>query len=317
MIKIDRKDIQLISKHSNWSEESVEKLLKGNVYNDTASWKKLLQLFFISLGVCFATAGIIFFFAYNWADLDKFIKIGMIEGLILISILFVLTSKINAISKDIILTGASILVGVLFAVFGQVYQTGANAYDFFLGWTLCISIWVIVSNFAALWLIYLVLINTSFVLYAEQVADHWSVIFVITVLFILNTTFLLIAKGLPIFSNNMNTPQWFTNTIALAAVSLATLGISIGIHDKFKTPLLFLILSAIIAYTGGLIYGSKQKSLFYLSLISFSLIIIISALFIKVSDQKGMFLFVCIFIIAAVTLVIRQLIDLQKKWTNE
>jgi hypothetical protein len=115
----------------------------------------------------------------------------------------------------------------------------------------------------------------------------------------------------------MKAPLWFTNTIALAAVSLATMGISIGIFDKFKTPILLLILTAIAAYAGGLIYGSKQKSLFYLSLIFFSLIIIISALFIKMSHEEGMFLFVCIFIIAAVTFVIRQLIDLQKKWTNE
>ncbi len=74
MEKIEREDIQIIARHSNWSEKSIDKILKKNIYNDKESWNKFLRLFFISLGVGFTTAGIIFFFAYNWADLHKFIK---------------------------------------------------------------------------------------------------------------------------------------------------------------------------------------------------------------------------------------------------
>ena len=185
MTKIEREDIQIISRHSNWSEESIDKVLKQEIYSNKESWQKFLRLFFISLGISFTTAGIIFFFAYNWTDLHKFIKIGLIESLIVITTLIVLISKISLDIKNIILTGTSILVGVLFAVFGQIYQTGANAYDFFLGWTMFIALWVAISNFAPLWLVFIVLINTTLILYSQQVAHNWSEVFVFTLLFII------------------------------------------------------------------------------------------------------------------------------------
>ena len=164
MTKIDREDIHIIGRHSNWKQESIDTLLKQEIYSNQIAWQKFLKLFFISLGVGFTTAGILFFFAYNWADLHKFVKIGLVEGLITTTTLIVLFSKLNSDIKNIILTGASILVGVLFAVFGQIYQTGANAYDFFLGWTVFITLWVAISNFAPLWFIFIILnIETKFV----------------------------------------------------------------------------------------------------------------------------------------------------------
>ena len=58
-------------------EQDIEQTLKTHVYHDPSSWLRFLKLFFMSLGVGFTTAGIIFFFAYNWADLHKFVKLGL------------------------------------------------------------------------------------------------------------------------------------------------------------------------------------------------------------------------------------------------
>jgi uncharacterized membrane protein len=142
----------------------MDRILKEQVYNDKDAWSKFLRLFLISLGVGFTTAGIIFFFAYNWADLHKFIKIGLVEGVVIATALAAVYSRIPSDIRNILLTGASILVGVLYAVFGQIYQTGANAYDLFLGWTLFITLWVLISNFAPLWLVFIILINTTVLL---------------------------------------------------------------------------------------------------------------------------------------------------------
>ena len=169
MINIQREDIHIISRHSNLTEHEVEKSLHEHAYSDKKMWQKFLQLFILSLGIGFTVSGIIFFFAYNWADLHKFVKIGIVEGLLIATILVMLITKTTDNIKNIILTGASVLVGVLFAVFGQIYQTGANAYDFFLGWTIFITLWVLISNFASLWLVYRVLINSTFVFYSQQV----------------------------------------------------------------------------------------------------------------------------------------------------
>ena len=314
---MNREDIQIISRHSNWSEDGVEQALKEQVYNDAAAWRKFLQLLFITLGVGFTTAGIIFFFAYNWADLHKFIKIGLVEGLLIATTLVVLFSKISLPIKNVILTGASVLVGILFAVFGQVYQTGANAYDFFLGWTIFIALWVIVSNFAPLWLLFLILLNTTLVLYSEQVARGWSEMFVLNLLFLLNAAFLIVPILLSTFRTAIKVPAWFSNVVALAVVSLATIGITIGIFDDRKTAFWVLVFSTLVLYIAGVLYGLKARIGFYLAVIGFSLIFIISALLIKISDDEAMFLLVTLFIVASVTLVIMSLIALQKKWSHE
>lgn len=313
---MDRNDIHIISRHSNWSEKGIDKALKEKVYSDSKSWKEFLNLFFISLGVGFTVSGIIFFFAYNWTDLHKFAKMGLIEGLIVLTTSAILFSKLNLNVKNILLTGTSVIVGVLIAVFGQIYQTGANAYDFFLGWTLFISLWVVISNYPPLWLVFLTLINTTFVLYSQQVASDWSEVFVFSSLFLFNSLVLVAVHFLLKFRIDIKIPTWFTSLLGLAAILFSTIGIIIGIFDKHQTSFILLLLLSIIAYGAGLVYGFKTKNGFYLSIIPFSIIVIISALLIKISEGAAMFFIVSLFIIVSVTLLIKGLFDIQKKWND-
>lgn len=295
------------------SEAAVDRLLQQHVYNKKTAWQQFFRIFIISLGIGFAVAGIVFFFAYNWADLHKFVKIGLTQGLLVATTIVAILPNINQHIRNIILTGASVLVGVLFAVFGQIYQTGANAYDFFLGWTIFITIWVLVSKFSPLWLLYLILINTTFVLYAEQVANNWSELFVCALLFSINTAALICS----IYFGKQNISNWFLNTVALACAGYATFGMVIGIFEPYQTSFIILIVLTSIVYALGIWYGLTMKKSFYLAVIPFSLIIICSAILIKISDGQSMFLLVSMFIIGTVTLAIKWLIDLQKKWANE
>lgn len=315
MSKINREDIQIISSHSNWSISSVEKALQDNVYNSSGSWKKFLKLILLVLGIGFSVAGIIFFFAYNWAHLNKFAKIGIVQSLIIITTALAIIPRSSQAMKNIFLTGASVLIGVLFAVFGQIYQTGANAFDFFLAWTICITIWVLVSGFAPLWLIWIALMNTVIVLYSQQVANTWRETDVLVLLTILNALILLSSLFLNWSKTKIHI--WFTNTIALAVVSFSTIGICIGIFDKFHPSFAIQLLVTAILYISGFFYGIRNKRAFYLSVIPFSLIIIIATLLIKISDNEWMFLLASLFIIGSVTFLIIKLIGLQKTWANE
>lgn len=315
MQKINREEIHIVSRHSNCTSTEIQKILKKNIYSNTSSWKKFLQIFFISLGICFITAGILFFFAYNWEELNKFYKIGIIEVLIIITTLIVLFSRIKELFKNIILTGASILVGVLFAVFGQIYQTGANAYDFFLGWTIAITLWVFISNFAPLWLVFLTLINTTIIFYSQQVASDWQDLFFLLLLFILNTLFLISSIYVSKIRQTVH-QTWFTNLIALAACFIATIGISAGIFEDADTSFISLLLIVLLSYSLGIWYGHLSKNIFYFAIIAFSGIIMFTSLLIQISSQEAMIFLISLFIIASVTGTIKLLIDLQKKWNN-
>ncbi len=122
-------------------------------------------------GATLILAGVIFFFAYNWSAMGRFIKLGLVEAGIIACVLAAHKIGRGSLSGKILLTSAAVLVGVLLAVFGQIYQTGADAYELFVGWAVLILGWVVISDFAALWLLWLVLVNTAAILYWQQVAS--------------------------------------------------------------------------------------------------------------------------------------------------
>jgi hypothetical protein len=122
---------------------------------------------------------------------------------------------------------------------------------------------------------------------------------------------------IPRFRNGIHIPVWFTNTLALAVVTFSTIGICLGIFGQYEPSLLWLIILSAIAYAAGIKYGLDNKRAFYLSIIPFSLIIIISALLIEISSGEWMFLLVSLFVVASVTFLVMKLIGFQKKWAHE
>ncbi len=311
---MDRNNIEIISRHSNWSVDGVSKALSNHVYSGKNAWQRFLAVLFLGLGVSFSTAGVIFFFAFNWDSLHRFTKLGLIEGLVVLVFLCLFFIKANPLVKKTMLVGASVLVGVLWAVFGQVYQTGANAYDFFLVWTLSIAVWSFVSHFAPQWVAFIALINITLILYSEQVAHDWDGALLFLLLFGINSLFLLAFLILPRFTKLQAHPSWFTNLLAVAVATIGTVGVSGGVFEKTTLLAVLLLLSTLVLFGAGIWFGLKTKSLFYLSIIPFGLIIIFCAFLLNISDDAGMLFAIGVFIIASISLLIKALLGLQKKW---
>ncbi len=314
---ISQEDVHIISRNSDWNENDVSKTLQQHVYNNKQSWIKFLALFFLSLGVGFIVVGILFFFAYNWSDLHKFIKIGLIEMLIVSLVLVTVYSKIKELFKNILLTGATMLVGVLFAVFGQIYQTGANAYDFFLGWTMAVSIWVFVANFSVLWLFYIGLINLTFGLYIDQASLDLPEMMIFSLFILGNFTFFIIALYLRRLGNSIS--NWFTNILALFIIGLVTIALSSGIFNSREEYFFIIVLISVVLYTLGFYYGRKTKQLLYLTIIPLSLLTV-STIFLVEKTHLGdflMFLFIGVYIVGGTTLIVKMLMTFQKKWKDE
>jgi len=321
---IYRDDIHLVSRHSNWAKAGVEKMLQARVYSDVPAWQQFLRIFFMGVGVAFTTAGILFFFAYNWADLHKFAKIGIVEGLLVAVVGVVLFTKLHDTTKNILLAGASVMVGVLFAVYGQIYQTGANAYDFFLGWTIFVTLWVAVSGFAPLWLLWIVLINTTGVFYSQQVAREMPEMLLLLLFLLVNAAFLLLSAALPLLNARIKVPVWFSNVLALAVAYLATFGMILWVSglgsntpwDKNDAYPPVIAGIAAVLYAAGLWHGWKRKNAFFLAVVPFCILLVVAAGLLRLSDDMGMLLFISLFIIGGVTMIIRNLIHLSKKTTN-
>ena len=149
-------------------------LSRQALYANKKEWNRFLSIFLLAVGIGFTVSGIIFFFAYNWNDLPKFAKLGIVEVLLVSSVLLTVFTRWSRLVKQILLTGATFLIGTLFAVFGQIYQTGADAYDLFLGWTLFTILWAVAARFAPLWLTFIGLLCTTIWLYNIQIASRGS-----------------------------------------------------------------------------------------------------------------------------------------------
>src|SRR5690606_9455064 len=275
-----------------------------------------LKYALLALGIGFFAAGVIFFFAYNWDELDKFSKLGLVQMIVIVVCVIALLPKLTPNTRKILLTGASLLVGVMFSVFGQIYQTGADAYDFFLAWTLFIGIWVLISNFPPLWILFLGLVNTTFILYTTQVTRHWDEGLNFTILFVLNLIPLVASHLINHSWKGVSIPTYFTNIVALAALTFATIGNLVYIFAS-KADFPYLPLLTIAFYGLGIGYGIKQRSIFYLSAIPLSLIIILTCLSLEISNSKDSYLFVSLFIIASISLVVYNLIRMLKKNRHE
>jgi len=133
-------------------------------------WFAWVEQQLLLLGTALVLAGTIFFFAYNWAEMGRFAKLGLIEAALVACLLAACWRGRSRLTGKVLQLAAAVLVGVLLAVFGQIYQTGADAYELFAGWALLILGWVIAAGFAALWVVWLLLVNTAAILYWQQVA---------------------------------------------------------------------------------------------------------------------------------------------------
>lgn len=137
---------------------------------DDAFWGRWARNALLAVAVGQLLAGIAFFFAFNWAELPPFAKLGLIQGGIVACAAGAWIGRRHRVAWEALLTAAAALVGVLLAVFGQIYQTGADAYTLFVGWGLLILPWVVLARALPLWVLWLTVAGVGGFTYAVQVA---------------------------------------------------------------------------------------------------------------------------------------------------
>jgi uncharacterized membrane protein len=135
------------------------------------AWRRFLSAVLMGFGALLVLSGVIYFFAYNWAELHRFAKLALILAALTASTLTAWRLG-ETLAGQFALLFAAVLVGPLLAVYGQAYQTGADPYELFLGWGFLILPWVALARFSPLWLLLLLLVNTGLMLFWDQVVDR-------------------------------------------------------------------------------------------------------------------------------------------------
>lgn len=250
---------------------------------DRAGWARFLDYLLVAVGALFFVSGLFFFVAYNWEDLPRFARFGILEGAILVIAALAHWSGLQRIGGKIALTVAALLVGALLAVFGQEYQSGADSYTLFGNWALLIAGWVLIGCFDVLWGIWLGLLNLTLFLFWSQVypGDQYPQP---------ESIFLLNAVALVSWELMARRFRWWqhrwlqrvTAIVTFGAILWPTLMVIFSLFDEYYelpaihlyAPLIYGIFLALFL----LVYTRWLPDLFMVTVALFSVIVVLTAL---------------------------------------
>lgn len=245
-----------------------------------AEWRRFFDYLLLALGVVFLLSGIFFFFAYNWAAIPALLKLGLIQAAIVAASGTASVLGVTRLPGQIALTTAAALIGVLLAVYGQIYQPIADNYQLFLVWAIISVPWVAISRFAPLWLGWLVLLNLSLGLWADQqtAADFATAMLL---LFVLNAGWLLGWETVRRRPVDWMQPRWVPQLVAIAtfaAVFAPTLEFIFTLESPnslpvMLAPIVYLLLCGMTIF----VYTRNIRDLFILTICALSIIGVITA----------------------------------------
>jgi uncharacterized membrane protein len=217
------------------------------VARDHQFWSLWARRALLVLGTAHLLAGVVYFFAFNWAEMPVWAKFASVESGIVLGVLAAILTGVDRRVGQACLIAASVLTGVLLAVVGQVYQTGADAYQLFAAWALLILPWVMASRSAAHWLLWLVVLYLAFFLFGDQVLvpeGRWSSVELLASLgafsaLVLAAREFAVWRGLAWLAG-----QWNRLVVILAGFSLLFVPAVEFIFDGIGEPSAFLLLIA-------------------------------------------------------------------------
>ncbi len=224
-------------------------------------WKLWIERLFLGLSTALILASIMFFFAYNWEDLGKWLQFALVEAAILICLIASLFPFKAKLINQTLMLAASFLVGVLLALIGQTYQTGANAWQLFAVWAVVILPWICLSKFAAHWALWLTVANLGLHFWMEQTLQltRHETLAIPTAHALLNGTALAcLLYARKIFSWLQG--PWTLRILCLAfIINLCILSIQCIFHPHLFTSWPLLVALSTIAAQALLFYLSRLK----------------------------------------------------------
>lgn len=286
-------------------EESIETALAVvNITPDGRRWRTFVDYLLLWCGGLALGCAVLFFIAYNWQDMGRFAKFALVEGCIVVAVGLYCYVAVESIVGSVSLLVATLFLGVLLALFGQTYQTGADTWQLFFNWALLMTPWAIIGRSAPLWLVWIGLINTSLILYFRTFWGIFGITFssengLFWSLFLFNTLVFIVWQ-IGARSRAWLSHRWAVRLLALASGVPLTCLVMFAVFDSRQALLFPLVVW--VGWLGGMyiVYRKRQPDLFMLAGCCLSVIAITVSLgseHLLRFDESGTFLFLALIII--------------------
>jgi uncharacterized membrane protein len=278
-----------------------EAMQEGGAIPTADQWRSFLDRLFLFMGAVLLGAGVIFFFAFNWQAMGRFAKFALVEAPVLVSLLLVWRIGLDRIGGKAALLAGALVVGAMFALIGQTYQTGADTWELFAVWAAAILPWALVARFPALWIFWLLIANMAVTLYFVTFG-FWGMLFapekLAWLLFGLNTAALAIWEGLAFAGVEWLRERWAVRLLAVASgAAITTLALYDIVRSDSQWGLPAWLAWMVAAYV---VYRRLAKDLFVLAGGVLSAVVVIATLLGKSMrlNDAGAFLFIGLVVIA-------------------
>jgi uncharacterized membrane protein len=201
-------------------------------------WQAWTDRGLLGIGAALILSGVVYFFAHNWDHLTNPEKLALAAGAVFVSFLGAAWRGFEDLMGKSLLFATSALVGVFIAVFGQVYQTGADSYQLFTAWALLIFPWVVLGRFVPLWVLWLGVLDLAWGFYVPIDALWFGVDDVSTIrlefvgLVALNGTALLAREGIAKRGLDWLDQGWASKAFLAATIAPASLAV---IYETLRT----------------------------------------------------------------------------------
>ena len=203
-----------------------------------------IKRFFLFFSVIFLIAGITSFTAYNWATMSNVEKLAVPSVLIIAGLVAYLFLE-KEIYKNLAIFFSSFMIGTLFAVYGQVYQTGADVWILFRNWAIFLIIPMVATGYYSVMTLFSIVVAISTSFYLDLYLSGAIVPFLSSLIFgVILMVYPFLQKSFKFKFNNI----FYYIMIGIFYICFMTSGFAVIIVDDYS----FIALILYIAFVGGI-----------------------------------------------------------------
>lgn len=134
------------------------------------SWWNHARRSLLVVGGALCVVGVIFFIAANWQELGPPLRMGLVVTAMLGAAFVGMRAGLDRVSGRVACVVAGALVGPLFALFGQTYQTGADAWTLFAAWCALFIPFTVASRLSGAVVLWMVLLHLALGLWWDEMS---------------------------------------------------------------------------------------------------------------------------------------------------